>query len=151
TGDPERREAERADPRPPERQRAEEQSEQADDDQHPDAERDLVVGAELVDGEVLQPRRGAIDELRTDGVARRLHVPEQTGDELADTEGERRGNESRKRGEQPDDPCRARAGFSISGVRALGARCDRGGRHARTTERRWERMPASRTRYGPAP
>ena len=89
TDEAERAEADDADPSPPPGDRAQHQCEQPDHDEHADAQRDLVVRTELLDGEVLQPDRRAIDELGTHGVARRLRIAEQPGEEVADAERER--------------------------------------------------------------
>ena len=58
--------------------------ERHDDDA--DDERDLVVGAEQGDGEVLQRRREAVDELRADGRDQRRLRPADPAHELADAE-----------------------------------------------------------------
>ncbi len=68
--DPERADPDDTDPRAAVGQRADDQPEHPDHDQHTDAQRGLVVRPELVDGEVLQPDRRAIDELGADRVAR---------------------------------------------------------------------------------
>ena len=123
--DAERGDADDTDRRPAPGERAEHEPEQADHDQHADAQRDLVVRAELLDREVLQPHRRAIDELGSDGVARRLHVAEQAGDEVADAECERGREQPGERGAKPSRP-RSRLGSSGEG------RCG----HAGSTERR---------------
>ena len=52
----------------------------ASDDDDPDAQRELVVGAEPLDGQLLQPWRHAVDELAADRVDRRDDL-EDPGDE----------------------------------------------------------------------
>ena len=123
---PKARDADDADPAPPPRDRAEHEPEQPDHDQHADAQRDLVVRAELLDGEVLQPDGRVIDELGAHGVARRFRIAEQPGEQIADTE--------RERGREQPGERRAQAGRpgSRRGLAGREGRCGHTGSTARS-------------------
>ena len=75
---------------------SEETDDQRRDCQHHDdasAQRQLVVGAEPSDGQLLQPRRHPVDELATDRIDRRDDVDD-PGDEHARRDRDRAGDEA---------------------------------------------------------
>ena len=106
------------DPHPPPRDHADHDRQERDRDVHAEQQHGLVVLTKLLDGEVFQRRRSAVNERAADGDDGRGLRPHEGGDEVRHADGDRRGQESGEAaGEQsPAAPLSAGSGAARPGA-----------------------------------